>query len=156
MTAIPSSEDLMSMRSALDAACRMAASGPVASDLENPHVGFGGAALQIVGLLQLLESRCSLFERQRILLGLDLRQHFVLEHLEFRALERRLGLLQGAVIGRARGGFLRASLANLLFEIVELGLLVEGVAHLLLPIELDQQVARVNGPPGLDQRGHDQ
>ena len=58
--------------------------GTVAADLEDAHVGFGGAPLQLVGGLELLERRLRLLERLRVLLGVDLRQHLVLDHLELR------------------------------------------------------------------------
>ena len=103
--------------------------GAVAANLEDLDVGVGGAPLQVVGLLQLLELGLRLLERQRVLLGLDLRQHLVLERSRAaRARARSRPAQLAVVLGRARRGSSASLLANLLLEIVQLGAAIERVA----------------------------
>ena len=61
-----------------------------------------------------------------------------------------------AVVGGDGGVLLRPPLADLLLEIVQLGLLVERVADLLLAVELDEQIAGMHGLPGAHERRDDQ
>ena len=119
--------------------------GAVAADLEDADVGFGGAALQLVGGLELLQRRLRLLERQRVLLGVDLRQQLVLAHFELRAADRALGERHLAVVVRPRGALLRFALRDLLLEILQLGAAIERVLDLILAIELDNQIARADG-----------
>ena len=98
--------------------------------------------LQLVGRLQLLQRGLGLLERQRVLLGLDLRDHVVLDHLELRPRHGALGDLDLAVVLRRGRALLRLALADLLLEVLELGAPVERVGELLLAVELDDEVAR--------------
>ena len=102
--------------------------GAVAANLENLDVGGSRLAFEVIGLLQLNELGTRFLESKQVLFSLDLRDHLVLHDLELGTLLCAFGLLERAVVRRFRGVLLRAPLANLLFEIVQLRLLVERVA----------------------------
>ena len=51
----------------------------------------------------------------------------------------------------ARRAFLGFALRDLLFEVLQLGASIERVLDLILPIELDDEVARRHGAAGPDQ-----
>ena len=90
--------------------------------------------------------------RASVFFGLDLRQHLVLQHLELRARRGAAGLHHGAVVGRSGGVFHRLPLTDLLVEIVQLGLAIERVAELILAVEFDQHIARLDGRAGVTSR----
>ena len=117
----------------------------VAPDLEDLEIRFGRDPPEIERRLELPEARLRLFERLVVLLRLDLREHRVLEVLELGAGPRALRLLQLALIARARGGPLVLLLPDLLLEVVQLGPAVESVRQLLLAVELDEQIAGLDG-----------
>src|SRR6185503_4335402 len=125
--------------------------GAVAADLEDPDVGGGGAALEVVGFLQLLQLGFRFLEGERVLLGLDLRKHVVLHELESRLLLRALRLRERAVVAGARRHFLGLALLDLLLEVGQLGAPIQRVAQLLLAIELDQRIARLDRAPVVDE-----
>ena len=97
-----------------------------------------------------------LLERQRVLLGVDLRQQLVLAHFELRAPDRALAERDLAVVVGARGALLGFALGDLLLEVLQLGALVERVLDLILAVEFDDQVARLTVLPGADQLGDDE
>ena len=72
------------------------------------------------------------------------------------AFDARCGLHHRAVVAGAVGHFLRLPLADLLLEIDEVGLPIEGVAQLILAIEFDQHVAGPDGRAGMNQAHDDE
>ena len=111
-------------------------------DLQDLEIGVRRQPLEIVRGLELLQLGTGLFERLLVLLGLDFRDHRVLDHLEIGPAERALRQLDLAVVLGAGGAPLRFLLPDLLLEIAQLGPPVERVLQLILAIELDEQVAR--------------
>ena len=49
---------------------------------------------------------------------------------------------------------LRLALADLLLQVLQFGPAIQGVGELLLPVELDDQVAGFHGAPRTDQPGN--
>ncbi len=94
--------------------------------------------------MELLQLRLRFFVSEVVLLGLDLRQHVVLDELQLRLGERVFRQLQRAVVARCGRDFVRFPLLDLLFEIDEIGAAIERVPQLLLSIEFDEHVARLH------------
>ena len=126
-TAMPPIGDLIAIRSALLSACCIAFSARSRRIWRMRRSASAAAALQVVGRLELLELGLGFLERLRVLLGLDLRQHLVLDDLELRAPERALRLHELAVVLGPRRAVLGLLLPDLLFEIVQLDASVERV-----------------------------
>ena len=83
-------------------------------------------------------------------------QHLVLGHLQLGPADRALREGDFAVVVGACGALLGFALRDLLFEIVQLGALVEGVLDLVLTIEFDDQVALCDRATRRDEFGDDQ
>ena len=130
--------------------------GAVAADPEDLDVGFSSLPFQLVGRFQLRERRLGLLARQGVLLRVDLGDHGVLEHLELRSRHGAFGDLDLALVLRRRGALLRFALADLLLELLKLGPAVERVGDLLLPVELDDEIAALHGAARPDQPGDDE
>jgi hypothetical protein len=88
-----------------------------------------------------------------VLLHLDLGQQLVLHHLELRPRQRALRLLHFAVVARPRRTGFGVLLPDLLVQVVQLRPAIEGRLNLRLPVEFDQQIARLHGRARLDEAG---
>ena len=117
------------------------ARGPIPLQLEDGELGGGGLALQRDRLAEAGQPRLGRLQVQRVLLRVDARQHVVLGRLEPRQREVVLGGLERGVVDGVLQLDLRLLLADVLFELLPLGLFVDGFPQRHLAIELDDEVA---------------
>ena len=118
--------------------------GAVAADLEDPDVCGGRADLERERLPQLREAGRRLLQREVVLLGVDPGQELVLLDLQPRPPDVVVGHRQRRLVRGQRRLLVGFLLEDLLFEIEVFGAAVHGRAHLVLPIELDQDIARAH------------
>ena len=123
------------------------ARGPIPLQLEDGELGGGGLALQRDRLAEAGQLRLGRLEVQRVLLGVDARQHVVLGGLEPRQREVVLGGLDRRVVDGVLQLDFRLLLADVFLELLPLGLLVDRLAQRHLAIELDDEVALLDGRP---------
>ena len=128
----------------------------IALDFEHAQLGARGLPLQIEARPQGGETLPRLVEILVVLLGLDGREHLVLQHLELEVRHLVRGLLTLAVVLDARGFVLGPLLRDLLDEIAVLRGLVERQLVLVLPIELHQHLATRDVAARTDQAGDHQ
>ena len=125
-------------------------------DVEPPQLGLGGLAPEHPSLAYLFLPRLGLFEGQRVLFGLNRGQHRVLSYLELGARHVVGGLRHGRLVAGVRRRLFGLDATNLLLEILEVGAAVEGGANLILRVEFDQHVARLDARAALDEFRDDQ
>ena len=123
------------------------ARGPIPLQLEDGELGGRGLALQRDRLAQAGQLRLGRLEVQRVLLRVDARQHVVLGGLEPRQREVVLGGLDRRVVDGVLQLHLRLLLADVFLELLPLGLLVDRLPQRHLAIELDDEVALLDGRP---------
>ena len=109
-------------------------------NFEDPDFRCFGAAFQLEGVLQLLQTGLRLFHAEVVLLGVDLRQDLVLPHLEACRVHGMLRQRQLRIVFGTRLFLLRALLVNLFLEVEILSTLVERGLQLALAVELHQQI----------------
>ena len=115
--------------------------GAVAADLENADVGFGGAPLQVVGLFSCFSLACASSSASVFFSAWIFGSISFFTHLELRALWPLSACISSLSSARRAASSSACLLPDLLLEIVELDPPVERVLHLILPVELDEQVA---------------
>ena len=123
------------------------ARGPIPLQLEDGELGGRGLALQLDRLAEAGQLRLGRLEVQRVLLRVDARQHVVLGGLEPRQREVVLGGLERRVVDGVLQLDFRLLLADVLLELLPFGLLVDRLPQRHLPIELDDEVALLDGRP---------
>ena len=112
----------------------------IALDFEHAQLGARGLPLQIEARPQGGETLARLIEILVVLLGLDRREHLVLQHLQLEVRHLVRGLLTLALVLDPRRFVLGPLLRDLLDEVAILRGLLEGQLVLVLPIELHQHL----------------